>query len=290
MHAFTCKFHSIPWQLHCNYKTYLHSLAKNCHVSRATVSLDSKWTLDPFRRHSRHSEIRVSRNSALWDSYLPEEKIRKNHTQHTRLSFANGSRVDFRVCLKATVEAKIKKNWMYLSNPLGVRHVSTMTIPIPPWEGLVIGPATRFISCSTPPLCPGKGAPCHLDISYRSPLAWRKLQKPIIQDVRYIESNVYDNDIIIMCDSIYAYHMYIYIYTRILCIIFCCSFESTFLSFHLRVDLKETLVLCSFGSRFLWGFLMLLGSFTLQVVRQSGFRISLFGWFLRLAKWWLPAM
>lgn len=111
------QFHSIPWQLHCNYKTYLHSLAKNRHVSRATVSLDSKWTLDPFRRHSRHSEIRISRNSALWDSYLPEEKIRKNHTQHTRFSFANGSRVDFRVCLKATVEAKIKRTGVPLQPP-----------------------------------------------------------------------------------------------------------------------------------------------------------------------------
>lgn len=112
------QFHSIPWQLHCNYKTYLHSLAKNRHVSRATVSLDSKWTLDPFRRHSRHSEIRVSRNSALWDSYLPEEKIRKNHAQHIRFSFANGSRVDFRVCLKATVEAKIKKTGCTSPTPL----------------------------------------------------------------------------------------------------------------------------------------------------------------------------
>lgn len=63
MHAFT--FHSIPFHdnYNYNYKTYLRSLAKNRHVSRATVFFDSKWTLDPFRRHSRHSEIRVSRNS-----------------------------------------------------------------------------------------------------------------------------------------------------------------------------------------------------------------------------------
>ena len=162
MHAFT--YNSIPFHsmtITLQLQDIPSFLSKNRHVSRATVSLDSKWTLDPFRRHSRHSEIRVSRNSALWDSYLPEEKIRKNHTQHIRFSFANGSRVDFRVCLKATVEANffLKKKWMYLSNPLGVRHVSTMTIPIPLWEELVIGPATRFISCSTPPLCPGKGAP-----------------------------------------------------------------------------------------------------------------------------------
>ena len=128
-----------------------------------------------------------SRNSALWDSYLPEEKIRKNHTQHIRFSFANGSRVDSEFALRP----RLKRIFFFKKNgctsPTPLVYVTFQPWPFPflferNWW-LVLQPGSLAVLLLRFVLAKG---PRPLDISHRSPLAWRKLQKPIIHDVKYI--------------------------------------------------------------------------------------------------------
>ena len=77
----------------------------------------------------------------------------------------------------------------------------------------------------------------------------------------------------------YAYYKFIWIQYHL-----CCPFKSSFPSSVSSPRWLKTLVLCSFGSRFLWGFLMLLRFFPLQCAPvwplNSEFRCSddFLGW------------
>ena len=82
------QFHSVPWQLHCNYKTYLHSLAKksscfegNCFFGLEMNPGSIQETFETFRNPGFQKWCTLR--------FLPawRKKYKKNHTQHIRFFF-----------------------------------------------------------------------------------------------------------------------------------------------------------------------------------------------------------